>query len=586
MEQCSGSSPHQPLNENDSSEIRVVKLQPGKWDEPISCELSHISLAAEPEYTALSYAWGDPRVTRDINLNGVPYPVTINLFLALQHLRERTSGHLFWIDALCINQQDKIERAAQVQRMTEIYRVSQILLIYVGEVDEHEKDEIQQLFKRAKQVAAACRYNIDTLAYLDWSTKREHLKELRMENDIQIDKILRKFTERPWFSRVWVVQEVAYKFRHAGVICGNLAIDLKHLLLLEDIYRAGSKGIQTYRNAFSPGTQMIAKVAVKVTRAAVDPGFKARFSVADNLIWLLRHTSLFKATEARDKIYALLGMCTTDPVPSELVPSYECSIESVYHAYTKYLIEQTGYFPILAANRIKAPHIPSWVVDLELHCRHVSPLAHPSNVSFSSTGYVMNAQGFRYGRSVHEHNTKRIKGGIDDMINPLTDQLRRIEHYVFKRCLKLHESYSREDLIKPVLEQCVNICDHKVDDIFETYNFLVNFRASEYQEGQHIPTLDSNMLSALSVLTWFNYVVYDTGKIGSIVNYFDRGAFTKRGDIVCLLKGSEKSLILRENIESDTYELITSCSVPDIDPEYYVEESAWAGVPLETFAIA
>jgi len=91
--------PGLPLQGN---HIRVVRLLPGRWTEPIRCELSNVNIEVA-KYRALSYVWGSQRVTRSIRLDGRVYPVTVNLEGALRHLREAYKAGLdLWIDALYV----------------------------------------------------------------------------------------------------------------------------------------------------------------------------------------------------------------------------------------------------------------------------------------------------------------------------------------------------------------------------------------------------------------------------------------------------------------------------------------------------
>ena len=62
-----------------------------------------MTLNPEPSmvYAALSYVWGDARVTEDIILNGVPFPVTSNLVSALKQIRKGFGDILLWADAIC-----------------------------------------------------------------------------------------------------------------------------------------------------------------------------------------------------------------------------------------------------------------------------------------------------------------------------------------------------------------------------------------------------------------------------------------------------------------------------------------------------
>ena len=88
MESFAGESPHQPLTHLDPLEIRLVKLYPGNSDDEVRCELEHVLLGGnKPTYTALSYAWGDTGVTDSILLDGMRYPVTVNLHSFLKHMQ-------------------------------------------------------------------------------------------------------------------------------------------------------------------------------------------------------------------------------------------------------------------------------------------------------------------------------------------------------------------------------------------------------------------------------------------------------------------------------------------------------------------
>jgi len=91
--------PGLPLQGN---HIRVVRLLPGRWTEPIRCELSNVDIEVA-KYRALSYVWGSQHMTRPIRLDGRRYPVTVNLEGALKHLRKVYKDGLdLWIDALYV----------------------------------------------------------------------------------------------------------------------------------------------------------------------------------------------------------------------------------------------------------------------------------------------------------------------------------------------------------------------------------------------------------------------------------------------------------------------------------------------------
>jgi hypothetical protein len=90
----------------DSFDIRLLKLhrEPRLDDDTVSLE--YASLINPPEYTALSYCWGDPTKTKKIMVeNWGDVEVTINLEQALQNLLLGGGGYgkgrMLWVDALC-----------------------------------------------------------------------------------------------------------------------------------------------------------------------------------------------------------------------------------------------------------------------------------------------------------------------------------------------------------------------------------------------------------------------------------------------------------------------------------------------------
>jgi hypothetical protein len=61
--------------------------------------------------------------------------MTGNLHAALEQLRHKIQPRNLWIDAICINQSDPIEKNHQVGQMFEIYCSASIVWICSGEAD-------------------------------------------------------------------------------------------------------------------------------------------------------------------------------------------------------------------------------------------------------------------------------------------------------------------------------------------------------------------------------------------------------------------------------------------------------------------
>ncbi|KAJ9634566.1 hypothetical protein H2199_008849 [Coniosporium tulheliwenetii] len=117
-------------------EIRLLTLAGGQFSDDIHCSLSTVSLDDEPVYEALSYVWGDPNITRTIILQWTLQQATTNLEAALRRLRYRNRPRVLWVDAVCINQKDVLERQKQVLLMGDLYRNASVVLCWLGEKSE------------------------------------------------------------------------------------------------------------------------------------------------------------------------------------------------------------------------------------------------------------------------------------------------------------------------------------------------------------------------------------------------------------------------------------------------------------------
>jgi hypothetical protein len=103
-------------------QTRLLKLLPGEHGSPLSCMMVEVNVidghgvgvVGSSEiltYEALSYSWGYPAPVCSISCNGVSLGMALELATALLYLRSSTTDRYIWCDAICINQQDLIEKA-------------------------------------------------------------------------------------------------------------------------------------------------------------------------------------------------------------------------------------------------------------------------------------------------------------------------------------------------------------------------------------------------------------------------------------------------------------------------------------------
>jgi Heterokaryon incompatibility protein (HET) len=143
---------YEPLS-RDHSEIRLLELDATSSNsEHISCTMFNWELGSERQtidFVALSYMWGDPSITEDILVNGMVFPITQNLASALMQIASSSSTQTFaiWVDAICINQADMIERSHQISLMRKIFKGAGYVHAWIGPSSDTSQRAIELLEK-------------------------------------------------------------------------------------------------------------------------------------------------------------------------------------------------------------------------------------------------------------------------------------------------------------------------------------------------------------------------------------------------------------------------------------------------------
>lgn len=136
-------------------QFRLVKILSASMTD-IRCEIVTQPLDASFEYTAISYAWGDPDDKAEITLEKdvldeyhnvtrqrVIKSVTTSLHGALLALRHQDDDVYVWVDSLSIDQQNKDELSRQVQLMSLIYGRATAVAIWLGPERNDSKKALQ-----------------------------------------------------------------------------------------------------------------------------------------------------------------------------------------------------------------------------------------------------------------------------------------------------------------------------------------------------------------------------------------------------------------------------------------------------------
>ena len=111
--------------------IRVLHVLPDlSSDALIQCTLEETLLT--DKHTCLSYRWGSEEGQRNILVNARLLRIRANLWHFLQLARHNYADRSLWIDAICIDQENRRERGHQVSLMGDIYAKAKEVLVYLG----------------------------------------------------------------------------------------------------------------------------------------------------------------------------------------------------------------------------------------------------------------------------------------------------------------------------------------------------------------------------------------------------------------------------------------------------------------------
>lgn len=331
---------YKPLDPG-KKEFRLIEIAPLEIEDPgstpdllVRCRLKHASLNEGQSYVAVSYAWGDADITKDILVEDQLVQVTTNLEAALRKLASRqigdNLGSTFWIDALCIDQKNEAERAQQVSYMRGIYRCATKTFIWLGLASLNSDLAMDTLFEVNKLVDSGA------FAVMSWS--EFPFTEIAVNPTVdQVQAMLigiigelchNKFArlnaigslfERAWFQRVWVIQERVLS-KDCVVYCGDTWASW-------DAFYNGFWvlcGVRDYLNIVGSGTgRPDSSTLVAFLTAALDRVTPVAFTRPNSSLFTLfsllsrmANKAQLQASDQRDYVFSLLGLISPDLSPS------------------------------------------------------------------------------------------------------------------------------------------------------------------------------------------------------------------------------------------------------------------------------
>lgn len=341
-----------------NKEIRLLRfdrpLQENERNIYCSLEVTSLEATSPPVYVALSYQWGPTLSTPppyQIYVNGFLFPVTTNLLTALIFLNARCGDCIpVWIDAICINQTDDVEKGSQVALMRDIYAGAFHVWAWLIPI-EPCKVAMDFLNEAAKHTGTRKIPNGPSVP-----TMSKTWLKVQLENP-QLTEVWNGFVklfQQPYWRRCWIIQEL-YVAKSATMLCGDRTARLG---VLFGMTHAMAELVRD--DPMSPCSNLIKRLVQHAEFLVKICGLLQ--SEPRKLSSLMATFTHSETSDPRDKIYSFVGIAS-GYAPDKLPIDYTVEWPEVFRRAARYFVEDVGTLNMLSMAASGSPQLPSWVIN-------------------------------------------------------------------------------------------------------------------------------------------------------------------------------------------------------------------------------
>jgi hypothetical protein len=232
------------------------------------------------------YVWGTDQRTQELITPDGVLLITFSLNKALRGLRHKSKPIMLWVDAICINQMDNIEKAQRIRLLPKIFQSAASTYAFLNG-DDGSDSAIEMLMQIRAKAGFDEKSEVETPITDDVESEIGSDSELGTSSGAStvaddgpsskhipysedwpedLPKVPASWNYRsiphldatiwssvgalfrlPWFRRVWIIQEVVGA-PHVKIVCGKWIIDWNDLHLAMEII---DREVQMSENDFS-----------------------------------------------------------------------------------------------------------------------------------------------------------------------------------------------------------------------------------------------------------------------------------------------------------------------------------------------
>lgn len=573
-------SSQRSIQDSESDHARTSDQESGSGQQPTPDSDSEIWWEHESppfvepgglNYEALSYAWGSDKLESKVyvkHLDRIPsvsrtraIPITRNLDIALRYLRYETTSRLMWIDALCINQDDKEEKSHLVPLMGRVFKLALRVVVWLGPESDDSSLAIRICGELANRVVVDWERVVmtpaDPIKDIDWADRSKPLRFTKQEA-----LSLYHLCRRPWFERTWIRQEI--KSATTAILrCGHGEINWAAFEtagfcltfkgwsdLPEDLFEAWVFRLDIIEPLLGDNSKIV-------------------------FIYSLRqefgHT---QCTDPRDMIYAVLSLMDEADRKKDIKPDYSKPTREVYLEVVEHMLDYKRTTEFLVSCELASMRLdlPSWVPDWSLPLKpknyghdYSSACAWISSQTERPNPNVLRCSGVQVDIVAHQHTFDRgtTIGALTSIRQPPeifnakyvgSGNMKVLEAYCRTLCLNAFaDSYAPPDLDYPGFPSSQQLLRR-----------LWTMEGDELTgEGAGEIPLDLNEDTYLRYcsdrMIGRSFISTNEGYIGLAP------ADTRLGDVVCVLLGCPQPVVLRplaaDDSSRDRWQVVGVCYV-------------------------